>query len=69
MINREYNIRVLARGITETRAYQMKRWFNGGSLVGKDLELYNKYKSWTTASPFNNFMIKSYPIFFKNIQR
>ncbi len=58
------------RVITETRAYEMMRYFDKNVFNNGDhSHYYNLYSNMANQSGFNNFSIQSYPIFFNNIQR
>lgn len=59
----------LAEAISEARAYEIQRWFEGGTLRGIDQKMYNFYSRQAAGSNFDNYSIRSYRIFFNNIQR
>lgn len=59
-----------SRAITETRAYEMMHYLDNNVFNNGDhSHYYNLYKNMANQSGFNNFSIRSYPIFFNNIQR
>jgi RHS repeat-associated protein len=59
-----------SRAITETRAYEMMRYFDNNVFNNGDhSHYYDLYSNMANKSGFNNFRIKSYSMFFNNIQR
>jgi RHS repeat-associated protein len=59
-----------SRQITETRAYEMMRYFDNNVFNNGDhSKLYDIYSNMANKSNFNNFRIRSYIEFFNNIQR
>ena len=59
-----------SRVITETRAYEMMHYlYNNVFNNGDHSHYYNLYHKMANQSGFSNFSIRSYPIFFNNIQR
>lgn len=58
------------RAITETRAYEMMRYFDSNVFSNYDhAKYYKTYSTISSKSIFNNFRIQHYPTFFNNIQR
>ncbi|WP_395052173.1 FG-GAP-like repeat-containing protein [Flavobacterium sp.] len=57
------------RAITETRSYEIMRYFDKNVFNNSDHN--NNYKYWSSQANKTglNFRIKSYPVFFNNIQR
>lgn len=57
--------------ITEIRAYQIARWFNGGKFLNQDdADQFKKQTDKANEKRLNgNWRIKSYPVFFNNIQK
>jgi RHS repeat-associated protein len=59
-----------ARDITETRAYEMMKYFDKNVFNNYDhSKFYDFHSNRAGKSDFNNFRIRSYGIFFNNIQR
>ncbi|MEP6930183.1 MAG: RHS repeat-associated core domain-containing protein, partial [Flavobacterium sp.] len=59
-----------SRAITETRAYEMMRYFDSNVFNNGDhSHFYNLYYNIANKSGFTSFSIQSYPIFFNNIQK
>jgi hypothetical protein len=60
-----------ARAMLEVRAYQMQRWLSGGQFIEDEDEVFYKmyYRQAKELDTNYNFIIKDYPIFFKNIQK
>ncbi|MDP2159723.1 MAG: RHS repeat-associated core domain-containing protein [Flavobacterium sp.] len=59
----------IVRAATEVRAYQIEKWF--GNIFRDDLneKLYQSYLKIANANIKLPYQIKSYPVFFNNIQR
>lgn len=53
------------RAATEVRAYQIERWFGNEK---RNEEFYQDYLE-TANKKVKNYQIKSFPVFFNNIQR